>query len=578
MNIFEQYGIKEVADVTLYAIELDENDEEIYIPVLYLDTLKISSVEQTADQTSARGGLGNPHLITWDFGKEITVNLEDALYSPASMSMLWGGKYASKSVELWGVLANKQDFSWTKVILKDFSHFEIRKTIPNEYITKDTEYYWLANIIVMSLDGQQRYAKEKVFVTYYEDNGKHYWNLLGDGESHGISFGDNVLTLSEGKNLFISAPRELIYQVKHGIESVKFLDRMEKCVATKNFVIDTDTNIKHGNYRYLKKYNETALTVYIDPTTMQPYEPNLDFFIRKDGSRYPKEGFKKLRLIKQNDVYYKWTRSVAPPHMSLGNRIIVDAEHFPGVYRLVGETYSRNRDTHEDERFQFEIPLCKMSSENNFTFEAAGDPTVFNMTLQVLRREDGTMMKLTQYNVEQAKYDGQTSGSTVVIPVDDPDITFDDIKIGAEWFSARELNYEFAIYETITTFKISNPDSQTLYYVGDSINWIDSSQEINEDSKEQIILHGTKTISETYFYVQTVDGIPQWENYAPVFVDHPSYKPGEAVENSEGITIGRWENSHEFRVVISEDTAVYYSDIFQYEVETSLNTLDEEGD
>ena len=87
MNIFEQYGIKEVADVTLYAIELDENDEEIYIPVLYLDTLKISSIEQTAEQTSARGGLGNPNLITWDYGKEITINLEDALYTPASMSL-----------------------------------------------------------------------------------------------------------------------------------------------------------------------------------------------------------------------------------------------------------------------------------------------------------------------------------------------------------------------------------------------------------------------------------------------------------------------------------------------------------
>ena len=28
MNIFEQYGIKEVADCTLYSIELDENDDE----------------------------------------------------------------------------------------------------------------------------------------------------------------------------------------------------------------------------------------------------------------------------------------------------------------------------------------------------------------------------------------------------------------------------------------------------------------------------------------------------------------------------------------------------------------------
>lgn len=46
-NIFEQYGIKEVADATLYAIELDENDDEIYIPVLYMDTLKVSTVEES---------------------------------------------------------------------------------------------------------------------------------------------------------------------------------------------------------------------------------------------------------------------------------------------------------------------------------------------------------------------------------------------------------------------------------------------------------------------------------------------------------------------------------------------------
>ena len=34
-NILDRYGIKEVADVTLYSIELDENDDERYIPVLY---------------------------------------------------------------------------------------------------------------------------------------------------------------------------------------------------------------------------------------------------------------------------------------------------------------------------------------------------------------------------------------------------------------------------------------------------------------------------------------------------------------------------------------------------------------
>ena len=513
MNIFEQYGIKEVADVTLYAIELDENDEEIYIPVLYLDTLKISSIEQTAEQTSARGGLGNPNLITWDYGKEITVNLEDALYTPASMSMLWGGKYASKSVELWGVFdAYKEKFSWAKAILKDFSNFSIE-----EDQIKGTIYKWTVNLIIMSLDGQLRHEKNNVEISYYSKYGRNYWSF-----NKPVDFEDGSFTLSEGKNLFVNIPQELIYQIKHGIESVKYLDRMEKCVATRNFVIDTDTNIKHGNYRYLKKYDKTALTVFIDPTTMQPYEPNLDFFIRKDGSRYPKEGFKKLRLIKQNEVYYKWTRSVAPPHMSLGNRIIVDAEHFPGVYRLVGETYSRNRDTHEDERFQFEIPLCKMGSENSFTLEAAGDPTVFNMTLQVLRREDGTMMKLTQYNVEQAKYNGQISGSTTVIPVDDPDIIFDDVKIEAKWYSPYELNWgieEYGDRQDIAELKIIHPLDLAEFYVDNNMYWA-TTAEVEDGSIEngEILVEGVTGIVRTYLLVQTVDDVVQWENGVPVFV------------------------------------------------------------
>ena len=513
MNIFEQYGIKEVADVTLYAIELDENDEEIYIPVLYLDTLKISSIEQTAEQTSARGGLGNPNLITWDYGKEITINLEDALYTPASMSMLWDGKYASKSVELWGVFDTyKEKFSWAKAILKDFSNFSIE-----EDQIKGTIYKWTVNLIIMSLDGQLRHEKNNIEISYYSKYGRNYWSF-----NKPVDFEDGSFTLSEGKNLFVNVPQELIYQIKHGIESVKFLDRMEKCVATRNFVIDTDTNIKHGNYRYLKKYDKTALTVFIDPTTMQPYEPNLDFFIRKDGSRYPKEGFKKLRLIKQNDVYYKWTRSVAPPHMSLGNRIIVDAEHFPGVYRLVGETYSRNRDTHEDERFQFEIPLCKMGSENSFTLEAAGDPTVFNMTLQVLRQEDGTMMKLTQYNVEQAKYNGQISGSTTILPVDDPDIIFDDVKIEAKWYSPYELNWgieEYGDRQDIVELKIIHPLDLAEFYVDNNIYWA-TTAEVEDGNIEngEILVEGVTSIVRTYLLVQTVDDVIQWENGVPVFV------------------------------------------------------------
>ena len=61
-----------------------------YIPVLFLDTLKISTIEQTAEEVYATGGKGNANLIGWDYGKEITLSLQDALFTPASMSAIFG--------------------------------------------------------------------------------------------------------------------------------------------------------------------------------------------------------------------------------------------------------------------------------------------------------------------------------------------------------------------------------------------------------------------------------------------------------------------------------------------------------
>ena len=86
-NILAKYGIKEVADVCFYNIE--DNGTRGALE-LYLDTLKVSTIEQTAENVSARGGKGNPELIVWDYGKEITVTLEDALFSAKSMAILFG--------------------------------------------------------------------------------------------------------------------------------------------------------------------------------------------------------------------------------------------------------------------------------------------------------------------------------------------------------------------------------------------------------------------------------------------------------------------------------------------------------
>ena len=502
MNIFEQYGIKEVADVCLYSIELDENDDEVYVPVLYLDTLKVSTVEQTASQTSARGGLGNPELIIWDYGKEITVTLEDALYNPASMGMTWGGKYGSKTYTVYGrININDKNLKQVsgKLKIKNLKNFEYDNT------TKMAT--WLCSVTVISNDGKERYGNKNIKIAY--NNKTKEFGFLNDMNNftNTVIINDKIKTISftyiKHMNTNSVSIQELVYEIDHALKNVYYLDRIEKCKATQTFVIDTDTNTRHGNYRYIEKYKNNELTVFIDPRTMQPYEPNTDEFVRKNGDKI----YGNLRVIKQHEIYYKWTRSKAADNTSLGHQIVVDATHFPGTYRLVGETYSRSRKTGKDERFQFEIPLCKMGSENNFTLQAEGDPTTFTMTLKVLRREDGVMMKLTQYDVDEAKYDGYRSGSTNVVPEDAIDdntddrefnekITYKKVKYGESYEENRKYNIEIIYY------KLDTDNNKEGYYfydksaleVGDIIAHLSN----NEKDKFRLRLKETWNIVHPY--------------------------------------------------------------------------------
>lgn len=119
-SIFDRYGIKEVADVTFYKIESDGSRGA---PVLYLDTLKVSTVEQTASSADARGGKGNPKLVSWDFGKEINVTLTDALFSPASMAIMFGNKDGV------GISTGKTDEKITKVAMARISATPAKTTV-----------------------------------------------------------------------------------------------------------------------------------------------------------------------------------------------------------------------------------------------------------------------------------------------------------------------------------------------------------------------------------------------------------------------------------------------------------------
>ena len=48
---------------------------------------------------------------------------------------------------------------------------------------------------------------------------------------------------------------------------------------------------------------------------------------------------------------------------------------------------------------QIKIPFCKVKSNNSLTLEAAGDPVIFNLDLEVAQPRTGNLMEITTYEV-----------------------------------------------------------------------------------------------------------------------------------------------------------------------------------
>ena len=87
------FGIKEVADVAFYNVgQVTVGDNGVITsgkPLFVLDTLKVSTIENTAEQADAKGGKGNAPLIIWDYGREVTITLQDAVLSMETLSMMF---------------------------------------------------------------------------------------------------------------------------------------------------------------------------------------------------------------------------------------------------------------------------------------------------------------------------------------------------------------------------------------------------------------------------------------------------------------------------------------------------------
>ena len=83
----ERFGMVTVMDCVLYDINSDGSQGE---PKLFLDTLKMTNISTEGSAKEIRGGIGNDMLINFDFGRTANVEIQDALLSPESLSILFG--------------------------------------------------------------------------------------------------------------------------------------------------------------------------------------------------------------------------------------------------------------------------------------------------------------------------------------------------------------------------------------------------------------------------------------------------------------------------------------------------------
>ena len=451
MNLFQQYGIKEVADVVFYSIT-KIGDEEFYVPVLFLDTLKVTTLNQSASKVSAEGGYANKKLIGWNFGKDIKLTLEDALFSPASMSMLWGGDlqaklspYTSAIVKI--NLANKYgrlhystraysspeftDEEWDII----YKAVEIQKVPLSDDSTKkfwdfsgkaqdsDTPRFWKKYYVKDDpiieqnrTELRKRYFQRSWAYDHEDELSKATLALTGSREDseYGSIFNNSMAMPQIVINTIISFITEItrLGKIDTDYEDIEVVDRMEKCVVkSKNGLTISTVEQKKNLLKYYQNDRTSSYTIYYDAKTMQPLL-NLSDNIINSWNTTTSDKF----TIKTGTIYYKWSRTVKYKTQAsdgiLGKTLVIDAEQFPGLYKIVGETYIREQKTHKDQRYQFVINKAQVSNTTNIVLQADGEPTTFSMDIDVLNPLNGAMIELKQFDVD----DDYIHGGTRIVP------------------------------------------------------------------------------------------------------------------------------------------------------------------
>lgn len=436
MNLFQKYGIKDVADVTFYSI-YHIGKEEYYVPVLYLDTLRVSSIEQKVEKSEYKGAKGNSRLITWNYGRDITLKLEDALFTPASMSMTVGGSlqqtlspYITAILKI--ITANKygkrnystKAFPSPEITKKEWEIIYDAMNIYSSKIMHEDEVIFTSpeyeeNHDVPFIEQRRVYLRQMYYRRQWE-----YSKLYSDSRN------SDVYALPADLIAIIGNMIKNIRQIGEldtATNEITCIDRFEKYVVTDRYGLTISKKSQIENHLKYLNNDKVNYVVYYDPATMLPFfnlndygdmvgylnEKAYDFNINETTDQ-------DIFVLKEGAIYYKLTRTVLTKQQSanstLGKEFLIDAETFPGEYKIVGETSVRSQKTGKDEHYQFIINNAKISPNVSIALKADGDMSSFNMDVYALCKDDKKpMLEMRAYETE----DDYLHGGQHLIPQKD---------------------------------------------------------------------------------------------------------------------------------------------------------------
>lgn len=394
-----KYGVREIADVVLKAKSTITLGGKTYYkdePVLYFNTLKTSSLEGATTTVYAQGGRGNARLIAWEGEKTLTFNMEDALASIETLTLLMGSSFE----EVKGLLPTKVE-------------------IPNQLLEFDgtitnvsNKFYYNKTTTPLATVSLKKCSK---VVAKFSGNGltNEQQEILRSQYGIAVVQGTTIVTSNNAMVGFDATPRLATRDTEAVIYLARLSQEDSEELATSVINIEIEITNPSGEFERVCIRSDAEITyvssqqtkmtipfgewhcIYANfaemmPLWIQPENQN-QLFGGKSISQGQSSDFVftgtgiNMSNTPANAAKMFWSGPTivsfyTPIYGHKSQRIMIDPDIFSTNFYLEANTLFR--DTYgTDHPAIFVIPNCKIQSNFTLNMASTGDPSTFNFVL-----------------------------------------------------------------------------------------------------------------------------------------------------------------------------------------------------